>query len=1025
VPPHSTKPTRSRVFMHATIRKLANAATTLGIALLLLIGVTLLRSEMEVREARTRNAAADGILRHIEELRAFVFQTILRYEEGPEASVPAAHADFGPLLRDRDFHVPEELRLLKRMRGNMQALDGLDQTLAAQTLVPGDAASPDAAGRERGATIVESLLASMVTMHDDAISLADVSERDIASAEKRVRNSVLALAALIAVLMLGSWRLVLDHIVAPIPALKRGIRAVAAGNLHHRIAPDQHNEISEVSKTFDQMTERLEDVYRSRESESDERTHLTLDSAMDAFVAMDSAGLIVEWNRQASAIFGWTRSEALGRPLADTIIPPQHRESHARGLARLLATGEEPTIDTRVGIMAMRRDGREFPVEIQITSIAVAGGKILGAFVRDISERVVNERAARQAESGLRRAQEVARLAHVVTTPDGTFESVSKNLSSLIGSPARMPGTARAWMGLIHPDDRASFRGAAAASASSGKTSVVEYRLVLGDGAVVHVRHVMEPIDAAAGAPGIRWFSTIQDVTDRARSAEALRASEARYRMLFDGSPLPLWVFDAKTLRFLAVNDAACREYGYARDEFLAMTLREIRPKEDIALVERVIDDWAGVAFGSGIWRHRRKDGTVISAEISSHEMLYGGVRARFVCATDVTQRLGAQAALRESEEKLRLLLDSTSEAIYGVDLGGGCTFANPACVEMLGYSCAEELLGRNMHALIHHTRADGRPLEREDCRIYRAFHQAAGTHVDDELFWRSDGTSFPVDYWSYPILRAGEVIGCVVAFSDITVRKLAQGEILRLNSDLERRVAGRTAELEAANKELEAFDYSISHDLRAPLNRIRGFGTALLEDFGERLGPQGRDFAQRICNAGERMDQLVGDLLRISTVSHDEINRSDVDMSALASSVFEALERADPGREVELVRPDGLIARADPGLLRIVLENLIGNAWKFTSRRARARIEFGVLPRQDAQVMFVRDNGAGFDGAAATNLFAPFRRLHAEGEFEGTGIGLATVQRIVRRHGGRVWAEAAVGCGATFYFTLSSSPPP
>jgi len=1026
VPPDRTKPTRSRVFMHATIRKLANAATTLGIALLLLIGVTLLRSEMEVREARTRNAAADGILQQIEGLRTFVFQTILRYEEGPGARVPTPHADFGPLLRDREFHVPEELRLLKRMRGNMQALDGLDQALAAESLSPADAAAPDAAGRERGATMVESLLASMLTMHDDAISLAEVSERDLVSAQKHVRNSVLALGVLIAVLMLCSWRLVLDHIVAPIPALKRGIRAVAAGNLRHRIAPAQHNEISDLSKTFDQMTERLEDVYRSRDSESERRAHLTLDSAMDAFVAMDSAGTIVEWNRQASAIFGWTRAEALGRLLADTIIPRRHRDAHARGLQRFVADGHGPILGTRMEITGLHRDGREFPVELEVTAFQIEGKHFFGGFIRDLTERVRMDRAVRESESALQRAQAVAKLAHVVTLPDGAFESWSDNLPVLLGRPEAMPGTTREWVALVHPDDRAKFRGASIEAARTGKTMQVEYRLIRADGAHVHIRQVTEPTQAPMGsAAGTRWFSTIQDVTGPARSAEALRQSEERNRALFDGSPLPLWVFDLETLRFLAVNDAACRKYGYSREEFLAMTIRDIRPPEDISSMERSIGETGTDLFSLGIWRHRLKDGTLISAEVSSHDVPYGGKRTRFVCAIDVTQRLGADAALRESEQKLRLLLDSTSEAIYGVDLAGDCTFANPACVRMLGYPAVDDLLGKNMHQLIHHTRTDGRTLEIEDCRIYRAFEEGDGTHVDDEVFWRSDGTSFPVEYWSYPIVRAGEVMGCVVAFSDITVRKLAQGEILRLNSDLERRVALRTAELEMANKELEAFDYSISHDLRAPLNRIRGFGTALLEDFGERLGPQGRDFAQRICNAGERMDQLVGDLLRISTVSHDEIHRADVDMSALASSVFESLARADPGRKVELVRPDALIARADPGLLRIILENLIGNAWKFTSRRARARIEFGVLPRQDAQVMFVRDNGAGFDGAAATNLFAPFRRLHAQDEFEGTGIGLATVQRIVRRHGGRVWAEAAVGSGATFYFTLSSEQAP
>lgn len=1015
--------------MHATIRRLANAATMLGLALLMLIGIALLRSEMDVREAMTRSAAADTILQAIEELHAFAFQTVLSYEKGPGARAPGPHADFGNVLRDRDFHVPEELRLLKRMRGDIGALDGLQEKLVAESSRPAGTPPPDADDPRRDSSTVDALLAAAQATHDDAVLLSEVSENDMLSARKRVRNSVLALGVMIAALMVSSWRFVLSQVVEPVAALKRAMRAVAAGNFRHRIAATRRNEMGALSKNFDAMTQRVDEAYRSRDTESTERARLILDSAMDAFVAMDTGGMIVEWNRQASAIFGWTREEAIGRLLADTIVPAQHREAHTRGLAHLVATGEGPMLDTRVEITAVHRDGREFPVELEITAIGGARGKFFGGFIRDITQRVRKARAAQEIESGLRRAQAVAKLAHVVTMPDGTFETFSENLPGLIGSPALMPQTTRAWMDFIHPDDRAKFRSASIGAARSGGTREVEYRLIRADGAIVEIRQVMEPTQAPSGlGPGTRWFSTIQDVTDPARSAEALRASEERYHVLFDASPLPLWVFDPDTLRFLAVNDATCRKYGYSRAEFLTMTLRDIRSPVDIPLLESFVQEAAAdIVCAGGVWRHRLKDGTVINAEIAWHEVLYGGKRARFVCATDVTQRLAADAALRASEQKLRLLLDSTPEGIYGADLQGDCTFANPACVKMLGYSSVADLLGRNMHALIHHTRADGRPLAVEDCLIYRAFREGNGTHVDDELLWRGDGTSFPAEYWSYPIMNDGETVGCVVAFSDITQRRLAEGEILRLNSDLERRVVERTAELETANKELESFDYSISHDLRAPLNRIQGFGSALLEDFGDRLGPEGRDFVQRICKAGERMDQLVGDLLRVSTVSHDDLNRADVDVSALVSSVFEALHRADPARDVELVRAGGLMVRADPGLLRIVLENLVGNAWKFTSKRAGARIEVGFAPQDGAQAMFVRDNGAGFDDAHAPHLFAPFRRMHAQSEFEGTGIGLATVQRIIRRHGGRVWAQSAIGSGATFYFTLSPSqaPPP
>jgi signal transduction histidine kinase len=273
-------------------------------------------------------------------------------------------------------------------------------------------------------------------------------------------------------------------------------------------------------------------------------------------------------------------------------------------------------------------------------------------------------------------------------------------------------------------------------------------------------------------------------------------------------------------------------------------------------------------------------------------------------------------------------------------------------------------------------------------------------------------------NYWASPHRATAAEVKLLQALADSTSVAI---ENVQLYADLEHRVQERTAQLEHTNKELEAFSYSVSHDLRAPLRSIDGFSQALAEDLGDKLDPTSAGYLQRVRGAAKRMSDLIDDLLELSRTSRANIERQDVDVTALALDVAQTLEKREPARHVSLEVQPGLHAHADPRLLRVVFENLLGNAWKFTGKQAEARVEIAAETGEPGEQVFrVRDNGAGFDMQFSAKLFAPFQRLHDAREFTGTGVGLATVQRIVHRHGGRIWAEGHPGEGAVFRFTLA-----
>jgi PAS domain S-box-containing protein len=478
-----------------------------------------------------------------------------------------------------------------------------------------------------------------------------------------------------------------------------------------------------------------------------------------------------------------------------------------------------------------------------------------------------------------------------------------------------------------------------------------------------------------------------------------------RYRLLFDSNPIPAWVYDIQSLEILDVNSAAIRHYGYSREEFLALTIKDIRPGEDVPAVLKSVANANNQVEHHGIWRHRKKDGTIIDVEVTSHPLIYEDRETRLVVAADITERKSAEAALRISEERFRLMVSNVKDyAILMLDPEGHVISWNEGAERLKGYR-AEEIIGQHFSRFyVAEDIQSGKPaMELEEAAKHGWFEDVGGWRI------RKDGSRF----WANVVVTAlrdeqNRLRGFGKVTRDITERKRSEEEIAR-----------RNAELEAANKELEAFSYSVSHDLRAPLRGIDGFSQALLEDYGSQLDAAGRDYLQRVREATKRMGLLIDDLLDLSRVTRAEMHRESIDLSQMATTIASELHSNQPERKVDFVVAPRLQAEGDMRLMRVVLENLIGNSWKFTSRRESGCIEVGRTDANGHSAFFVRDNGAGFDPTHASKLFGAFQRLHAMSEFPGTGIGLATVQRIIHRHGGKVWAEGAVGKGATVYFTL------
>ncbi|MBA4373307.1 MAG: hypothetical protein C0402_10670 [Thermodesulfovibrio sp.] len=529
------------------------------------------------------------------------------------------------------------------------------------------------------------------------------------------------------------------------------------------------------------------------------------------------------------------------------------------------------------------------------------------------------------------------------------------------------------------------------------------------DGSVQWVRWEIRPwYDNAAHVGGIVIFA--EDITERKQAEEALRESELFYRQTLDS--IPGMVFTTRTDGYCDYQSQQWVDFtGVPMSEHLGDGWNRLLHPEDRP---RAFDAWRAAVEERAPYdleyRVRRHDGAYEWFKVHGRPIrnTAGEIVRWFGTALNIDRLLKAQEALRKSEEDMARAQAVVNVGSWRLDVRRNVLTWSDENHRIFGIPKGTPLNYETFLSTVH-----------PDDRLYvdtRWKAGARGEPYDIEHRIIANGTVKWLREKAYLELgEDGDLLGGFGITQDITERKKAEEDMLQLSMDL----AARNLELEDLNKEMEAFTYSVSHDLRAPLRAISAFAGFLSRDYFERLDDQAKDYLTRISRGAVKMNTLIDDLLNFSKLTRQKVSLKEVDMSALAASIVSGLRESAPGRSVEVLIENGLNASADPSLMEIVLSNLVENAWKFTSKTAEARIEFGTVENEGKTVFYVRDNGSGFNPQYAATMFQPFHRFHSCEDFEGTGIGLSIVERLIRRHGGKVWAEGEVEKGATFYFTL------
>jgi PAS domain S-box-containing protein len=861
-----------------------------------------------------------------------------------------------------------------------------------------------------------------------------------------IAGAVLCGAIIVAFLLSEALQ---KRISQPILALAETARTITQrGDYSVRAEKLTADEVGLLTEAFNRMLARIEEQTRAL-AESEKRKSAMLDSALDCIITMDQEGRIVDFNPAAEKLFGYRKVDVQGKTVAEKIIPERLQSAHSQGLARFKQTGEGPVLGRRLEMPAIRADGVEFPVEMSITPTPMDGGShFFTCYLRDITDRKQTEERL----SFLGAIVETSDDAVVGKDLEGRVLSWNRGAERMFGyTSAEMVG--ESIMRIVSPD-RPEEESRILREVLTGETRHFETVRVRKDGEHIEVALTISPIRNARGEI-IGISSIARDITAHNRAVRELHRSEAQFRLIWENVLDGMRLTDEQG-NILLVNEAYCRLVEKSRAELEGKT---IAAAYDPNREKQILEQHRKRFSERGVAQHSEREitlwnGKKVHLETSNSFLELPNQSAMLVSTfRDISSRKQAEAREAAFAKLARKLSEVTSA-------GAAARVIAETASDLMGWdACSLDLYSPetdHVTPVINIDTVSGLRLDvapaygnQPPSPIVRQVLAHGGQLVlRQEPFQFSPGvvpfgnTSRPSASLMYVPIRLGEKVIGILSIQSYTPRAYreqdlatlqtladqcsgalervrAAEEVRKLNAELEQRVLQRTAELSAANREMEAFTYSVAHDLRAPLRHINAFARILHEDYGKALGDEGNQFLENIQSGSRNMSQLVDDLLNLARIGRQELKREPTALKGLVETTVEELKRETTERQIDFRIEPLPVAQCDPGLMKVVFSNLLSNAIKYTRPRPTAKVEIGAQKHNGGTAVFVRDNGVGFDMRYANKLFGVFQRLHRPEDFEGTGVGLATVDRIIRKHGGKVWAEAEVDKGATFYFTL------